>query len=402
MTEQLREQAQYRKGKTPIVSKYQGEYTKLFSAVAGRGFLSLPGFVYDAVNGLELLTKMGLSDLNMKILSETIDRELKQTGIDYGLEYKAAALAWEINKQVLMVAWEAEYAEIKRGMASDEEALSRLAIAVSQRSLIIISSKTAIELAMEAYKKTLAELDSSTSPYEVQMANGKLLTAQKKATIIPILQTIVTKEQALLVAEQQKTAASTALINAEHELALKKQTEIGPTANLTNASEALKGKIIEEIATEQNIAAEKLSQLAATQIITGKQVEETTTETEVAGKQLDLIVSKRTLDNKQFDDTQDLISHETEKNTNYRTAANAKFGTMMTAEEGAQDHLISDEKSVHNKQNTERAFSVNKIMTAESDLEHFRTTEGDRETTEIAKANAAAVLTAQLLHLIGP
>ena len=77
MAHNLRESAQWRKEKTPIVRQYVGDHNKLMSEIAGRGFLNLPGYAYDLENELELRLKLGLSEINYKILSETIERELK-------------------------------------------------------------------------------------------------------------------------------------------------------------------------------------------------------------------------------------------------------------------------------------------------------------------------------------
>ena len=180
MSDILREQAQWRKGRSPIVVKYREEHDQLFAEIAGRGFLALPGHAYDMENRLELMAKINLSELNYKILSETIERELKQAGIDYNLAYRNAGMTWEIEKQALMIAWDAEYAGIKQGLASDEDTLNRLAIEVSLRGTALLSAKTVIELEMESYRKSLVDLEGSLAPYEIQLAQAKILTAQKK------------------------------------------------------------------------------------------------------------------------------------------------------------------------------------------------------------------------------
>ena len=228
MAHNLREQAQWRKEKTPIIRKYIGEHNKLMSEIAGRGFLNLPGYAYGLENDLELMTKLGLSEVNFKILSETIERELKQQGIDYNLQHRNAVMAWEVEKQALMAAWDAELAGIKQGMAMEEEILNRLAQEIAARQIYLIEAKTEIDLEMEGYRLTLAQLDGQTAPYEVQLANAKVLTAQKKLEVIPILQEIISKEQELLVLEQGKAIEYTALMNVERQIAIK-QEEIIPT-----------------------------------------------------------------------------------------------------------------------------------------------------------------------------
>ena len=74
MSNQLREEAQWRTGKDGVISKYLKEHGELFSTVAARGFTKLPGFASEIEIGLELGAKSGLSELNLKIITETIDR----------------------------------------------------------------------------------------------------------------------------------------------------------------------------------------------------------------------------------------------------------------------------------------------------------------------------------------
>jgi len=91
---QTREEAHWRSGKSEIIGKYRQDHEKLFSVVAARGFTTLPGFAYDTENRLELAAKLNLSELNLKIITETVEREIKQTGLDYDIAYRAAAIAW--------------------------------------------------------------------------------------------------------------------------------------------------------------------------------------------------------------------------------------------------------------------------------------------------------------------
>lgn len=397
-----REQASWQHGKGPLVSKYLDDHAKMMTEIAGRGFLSLPGYSYDIENSLELMTKMGLSELNYKILKESIDLELRQTGIDYDNAYRSALLAWEIEKQVLMIAWESEYAGIKRGQSSEENILSLLAVEVSKRAIILLQQKTVIELAMETYRTTLAGLDSTVSSYEVQLANAKLLTTQKKANIIPILEGINSQEQLLLAEEQKKAAAYTALVAAEKAVADKKEDLIIPMGDLVNKTEEHTAKITtEQTVKERLIADEKMTQLEFTQTITEKQLEELSTDLETETKRLELITKKRELDDTQFDNAQEVIAYQTTKKGDYQTDVQTKFGTMMTAEEIAQQTLIDNEKTVYDKHSLTRSTSVTKVMNAETGLSSLGVTEAARELAETVEANMAAKLTASLEHLIG-
>ena len=282
MAHNLREQAQWRKEKTPIIRKYIGEHNKLMSEIAGRGFLNLPGYAYGLENDLELMTKLGLSEVNFKILSETIERELKQQGIDYNLQHRNAVMAWEVEKQALMAAWDAELAGIKQGMAMEEEILNRLAQEIAARQIYLIGAKTEIDLEMEGYRLTLAQLDGQTAPYEVQLANAKVLTAQKKLEVIPILQEIISKEQELLVLEQGKAIEYTALMNIERQIA-DKQKETIPTLQTIISKEQ------ELLALEAGKAAEYTTLVGVEGQIADKQGEIITALENVIAKEYELL-----------------------------------------------------------------------------------------------------------------
>ena len=299
MSEILREQAQWRIGKTPIIGKYIGEHKKLFDEIAGRGFLNLPGYAYDLENELELRLKLGLSEINYKILSETIERELKQQGIDYNLQHRNAAMAWEVEKQALMAAWDAELAGIKQGMAMEEEILNRLAQEIAARQIYLIEAKTEIDLEMEGYRLTLAQLDGQTAPYEVQLANAKVLTAQKKLEVIPILQEIISKEQELLVLEQGKAIEYTALMNIERQIA-DKQKEIIPTLQTI-------------ISKEQGLLALEAGKAAEYTTLVG-------VEGQIADKQGEIITALENVIAKEYE----LLPFEEQKAQGYRNLMQAK------------------------------------------------------------------------------
>ena len=396
-----RERAEYSKGKTPIIAKYSDEHSKLFAEIAGRGFLQLPGYAYDAENGIELSAKMQLSDLNYKILAETIDRELKQTGIDYGIEYKNAMMAWEIEKQILMAAWEAEYAGIKQGMMSAEETLNLLSIEVSKRAITVLNAKTAIEVAIEADRKVIAVLEGTAAPYEVQLANARLLTAQKKLELIPIIEIIIAKEQELLVIEQTKAAEYTLLIAAEQEVAAKKQTLTPFVNELASKSDQYANLIPGEIVTEQQIANEKLLQSESEQRNAGYKVQELDAEIATEGKQIELLGAKRTLEVTTFNAEQTVIAHEKTLERVYQDDMMADFNKLITDETNLDATVISNKGSIHTIENQTKLESVGAIVSGEI-LAHQRITEEEvREKQAVANIVAATRLTASLEHIIG-
>lgn len=401
MSEILREQAQWRIGKTPIIGKYIGEHKKLFDEIAGRGFLNLPGYAYDAENQLELAAKMGLSELNYKIMHETIERELKQAGIDFNVEYAEAAMAWELEKQGLLSAWDHELAGIKQGMATEEEVLARLALEVDARQVVLIAAKSAIDLEMEGYRKALADLDAATAPYEVQLANAKLLTAQKKLELLPIIEEIIVKEGELIVLEAGKTDYYRQLIDAEREVAAKKQTLVPGLTQLATAIQRHAALMPTQIETEKDIAEEKKAQAQAKREIADNDVERMTKEIETATKDIEINEAKRDLADKKFDNEQELIAIETDKETEYQDHLNGSFNTVQDDEENTQAKIIADKETIHSTVNETRKGSANRITMAQKDAEASSTEADKHRMRGVADAQAAAKITASLTHLIG-
>lgn len=268
------------KEKGRALTEYQRERKKIFSAVAGRGFSFEPGFLYDVLTNLEIDIKMGLSEINYKILEEAVARELKERGLDYDLEYKAAALAWAIEKAGLLSDLEKEIADIKNMRDMDEGVIKLLAIEVSKRAILLLQAKTAIELELEGYRQQLANLDAATGDYEVAIAEAKVLTAQKKLDAIPLLtqlieierqifekdfsisqkeeiilgknQTLIAKNAAIIDKEGQIVEMERGIVNDERDLISVEQEVIASKEDLINAESEL-------IAIETSIASNRVS-----------------------------------------------------------------------------------------------------------------------------------------------
>jgi len=370
MTDKLREAASWRKQKTPLVREYAKDHGKLLSEIAGRGFLNLPGYAYDMENELELRLKLGLSEINYKILSETIERELKQAGIDFNVEYAEAAMAWELEKQGLLSAWDHELAGIKQGMATEEEVLARLALEVDARQAVLIAAKSAIDLEMEGYRKALADLDAATAPYEVQLANAKLLTAQKKLELLPIIEEIIVKEGELIVLEAGKTDYYRQLIDAEREVAEKKQTLVPGLTKLATAIQRHAALMPTQIETEKDIAEEKTAQAQAKVKIAQNNVDQITKEIETATKDIEINEAKRDLADKKFDNEQELIAIETDKEIAYQDRLNESFNAVQDDERNTQSKIIANKQTIHSTVNETRKDSAQRITGAQKCSPH--------------------------------
>ena len=398
----VREQAEFAHGKTPIIAKYVDEHHKLFSEIAGRGFLALPGYAYSAENGIEFIAKSKLSELNFKILSDTIEHELKQTGIDYGVAYKNALMAWELEKQALMSAWEAELATLKQGMASDEETLNLLAIEVSKRANVLLAAKTAIDVAMEADRKAITELDATVAPYEVQLANARLLTAQKKLELLPIIETIVVKEQELLVIEQGKAAQYTLYMAAENELMIKKQTLTPFINTLAAKSEQYAADITNiQIPIETQIANEKVTQADIAVQKMGYQVQEINIETANEGKKIQLLDKNRLLQIIKFNNEQTLTTRDINLTGVYHNTMMDDFNIVLQEERDSASNIVDDRKESHTITNATKQVHAATIAGAEINAEYQRTAADVNNAIQTATLKAKSEITAGLTHLIG-
>ena len=402
MSNSLREQAAWRSGKVPIISKYAEEHGALMSAIAGRGFLNLPGYAYDAENRLELAAKMNLSELNLKILSETIERELKQTGFNYDTTYKAALMAWELEKQTLMEDWAAELALIKQDMAEKDEVMDRLAIEVSRRAITLSDAKVALELSMEAYKKDLADLDGDVAPYETQLAAAKLLTAQKKLELIPVIEEILTKEQELLILEQSKASYYTIYMQAVQDLSNKKETLTPFINTLADLVEEHAIKITDvQAPLEKDIAAEKVAQSTAAVTKAGYQVQELTENIATDTKRIELAGDKRDLATTQFGYEQNIVTHENALQTAYQNLLLADFTDGLADEQATNTVIIDRKTTVDALKNTIQVTSQNTTTNGQVDYNAQDAAVDVWKTNQIANIQAAAKISASLTHIIG-
>lgn len=174
---------------------------KINNASAAKGHLFRPGYVFEQLIQSELDYKLKIDDLNFKIVSEAIERELKQSNIAYDIAFKNAKALWELNKQNLLASFDQELADLKLRQSMTEEELVRLSIEVSLRAIILQELKTAIEIERELVKRDIDQTENIPLENEVRLANEKLFTASKKLELIPYIESIIEKEYQLLDAE---------------------------------------------------------------------------------------------------------------------------------------------------------------------------------------------------------
>lgn len=206
------ERAMWYRGKDPIMEEFSSQRRLLIEGVASR-VNQPPGFLTDAITRMEIKTKRALSDLNYKIVAEAVEREMAQQGIDYDLDYKSAVILWEIEKAGLLNDLTRELSDAKAAREDRESVLADLAIEVSLRQVGLINAKTLLENEMEGLRKEIVESEGLSLPHEVELAQTKLATAQRKLAIIPHLQALIAAEEDQILAEEANIPLTEELIN---------------------------------------------------------------------------------------------------------------------------------------------------------------------------------------------
>lgn len=410
------EQSQWARQKQAVIQEFIDGRRKLVSTVAGRGFLLAPGFLYEFETGLEIDAKQKLSDVSYAILKEAFERDLKQAGLDYDLTYRTVAMAWEIDKQTLMSDWDKELARIKQDRSSKEDVLDRLAVEVSRRGIILINSKTEIELHAEALRAQLAGIEDGAADYEVQLVRQKLVTANKKLQVIPILQqilgveqriivkeyAIIEKEKLLAAKESQKVGYLGDLVEIGSQIAEKKTEELLPvTQELIGITQELVAATRSQIAVEIQIMAQKvidagiMVEKAEKQIlITESQIDAETARLSLADAKIALAAAQRQyeIEIAQFATgnlteiiTQEASSHDAVMNQERGTQSNVVNVKTESAESRlAQDISSSEELTSNSVWNTTSIANINAD-----------------EAMRVAEIRAISKITAELQHLIG-
>jgi len=206
------ERAIWYRGKDPIMEEFSFQRRLLIDEVASR-VNQPPGYLVDAITSMEIKTKRALSDLNYKIVAEAVEREMARQGLDYDLNYKKAVILWEIEKAGLLNDLTRELSDAKAAREDRESVLADLAIEVSLRQVGLINAKALIENELEGLRKEIIEAQGRSLPKEVELAQAKLATAQRKLAIIPHLQALIAAEEEQILVEEANIPLTEELIN---------------------------------------------------------------------------------------------------------------------------------------------------------------------------------------------
>lgn len=206
------EQAQWYMGKGPIMEQFSKDRDGAM-VIASSRVNRPPGYLVKALTDLEIQAKAKLMDLNIKIISDAVERELAQQQLNYNLEYKNATIAWEIEKAGLYDILQRELSDAKKARKDQDFVLAQLAVEVGLRQVALINAKNILENEKEAIQKEIEETKGLTNDKEIELAEEKLSTAQRKLDIIPYLQALVLAQGEVLAAEELNIPLTEELID---------------------------------------------------------------------------------------------------------------------------------------------------------------------------------------------
>ena len=259
------ENAAWHKGKRPLVDEYIQNAKQVEAIVSGRGHLYRPGFLGDGITQVERGLKFKLSDLNYAITKESIERELAQTGHDYDIAYKNAAIAWELEKAQLLTALEEEFADNKNVRAMDNFDFDQLEITTHLRKYVIMAAKLVIDLDMETERQNILLADKSTFYAEDVWLAAKIRTAERKLDVIPYIEAVLAKQQDIIDAELGNADRKEALITEKENLNDKR-------IELISEKELIAAAIVTLIAAKQALVEKRAGLITAKELVSDQEI----------------------------------------------------------------------------------------------------------------------------------
>jgi hypothetical protein len=402
MTDLIREQSKWAREKTKVVVEYDRVQKDLLSTVAGRGFSVVPGFLYDIQNRVETDVKFKISDLSYAILVETVERELKNAGLAYDLLFKSAQLAWEIEKQGLLTEWDKEYSILKQNMKLGDELVERLVIALYLRRIYLLEQKTAIELEAEGYKNQIAGLGLNVAEAESDLAAQKVLTANKKLEIIPILELILAQELLLLDAYRDKNVEETRLIEAQERVADKKEGTLLPKLqDLAWEMQSYAEAVTEQTGLQIDIAETRRDDVLAGTVNTEKRVEVVEAQGESDLIRVQISVRERAIDEIRKDLDFAIARQEKIRVDQLRAKEDSVQGTINDANVSTNHAIKSAKDTSLASELTSKQTYYDDTSQSDSNKNLDIATYHAESATEVAVIQSVAKITSALTHLLG-
>ncbi len=399
MTETAESNRWYRdKGK--LIRDHIDKQRMMNDLIAGKGFCIAPGYLSEAITDLEEHTKIRLSDLNYEIVKEAVERELKQSGIDYDLAYKQARIDFELSKTVLLTNLQKEFADLDWRQAKEEEEMEYLAIEAHIRSFTLIILKQAIREEMEALKQELINIKRLTFNHENLLIEARIATAETKLGVIPYLEQIIDAENRVLAQEN---------INLGF-----KESEIDEKEKLTDAKEELITVIEEKADANQELADAIINQVAVQEQRLGVALSKAEAQKDKVNADLMIIAAEREIEllRKELNQASYSLKETQMARQIAMTKERAKTILSISTKEAYVVDEIDDfrEDMSSYRRDTDKSMSDIGIEAdeyavetgADADIKAIEEigAESDRKTKETAEIAAAISITSKLVHLL--
>ncbi len=400
MTQQT-ENNQWYKNKKEIIDDFSMQHKNLLSTVAGRNFSRMPGFVLEASIGIEENSKNKLSALNYSIVAEAIERELKQTGHEYDIAYKDARIAFELEKQALLTALQQEFSDLDYIQGLKEEELNRLFVELDVRKIVLITTKTALDVELEELKQAIQETDRLTFSNEALLVQERLNTVIAKLAVIPYIENIIDTNGRLLVAEEANYGDMADLITEKGLLVAKKEEVIPLVEEKAEKQILLAAAILEQIEIEEARLDVAISKAGLRTEAVDNTLNIIEAEKALEALRALLYIARNDLQITRFDKTVSLTENSTANINEIAMARTTMFGLL----EIYKSSTASSKRDV-------KAYSVNRdiagdetvnntSVNAEKDAINIIAIRQAAARTETATISAIANITNRLIHLLG-
>lgn len=411
------------KGKSDVLREFQKNTGAVLSAVASRDFSLMPGFAIETLTGIEFDSKFKLMEYNQKLMSDAIDRELKQLGLENDIALKQAIVLWETEKIQFFSDLQKEFADKELIRSLTGEDIAALMMDQEMRETAVLMAKVAIEVEIEGIKRQKEEVDLLPLPAEEQLSAAKLAAAQRKLAVIPhILAALAAQSNALETESSVIMPAREAKANYESTIASDMSTKILPlmqdkaaaTLTLTEKQSELIPLMIEKAQASMALAEEMTAQLENHRLLAQEKVALAMAKVARISEEMVLMGKELTLDGKKLTIERDRAELELQRADARLVVIDAMrvqlgaLKTAMTTESAAEIALINiqgaNEIAVKKSQieNVEKAKYAAQAQDIESNISKAYSMGHADSQHSIDNANkmANAEITERLIHLL--
>ena len=226
MTLEHAEHAKWAVKRIPVMGEYVNGIKDALNNSAERGFNKPPANMVNNIVEMGKATKLKLIDANGALYQE-------QSNIIYQQAEFDAKMAWEYDRlilatytQDLLNALTIENAQMDEAFKMDKAYINKLKAEIDARNYGLIIGKADIDSQLIDYKTREVEAERLGLGKELELITAQIKTAEERLKILPWLNELIIKEQAILVLEEQKAVVLQAIIAIERDLAAIKESMI--------------------------------------------------------------------------------------------------------------------------------------------------------------------------------